>query len=105
MTAEEVHTDLGHQDVFEPSENEWETVSMGNEDEWNEPISGETDSEPIDGYYKTLESERGEAKGQFLCPGGFQNGCDCIRKGDRDGYRGDTEKTGAETGRTKSTSG
>lgn len=56
MTAEEVHTDLGRQDVFEPSENEWETVSMGNEDEWNEPISGETDSEPIDGYYKTLES-------------------------------------------------
>ena len=59
---------LGHQDVFEPSENEWETVSMGNEDEWNEPISGETDSEPIDGYYKTLESERGEAKGSFFVP-------------------------------------
>ena len=68
LTAEEVHTDLGHQDVFEPSENEWETVSMGNEDEWNEPISGETDSEPIDGYYKTLESERGEAKGSFFVP-------------------------------------
>lgn len=48
--------------------NEWETVSMGNEDEWNEPISGETDSEPIDGYYKTLESERGEAKGSFFVP-------------------------------------
>ena len=68
LTAEEVHTDLGHQDVFEPSENEWETVSMGNEDEWNEPISGETDSEPIDGYYKTLESERGETKGSFFVP-------------------------------------
>lgn len=68
LTAEEIHTDLGHQDVFEPSENEWETVSMGNEDEWNEPISGETDSEPIDGYYKTLESERGEAKGSFFVP-------------------------------------
>ena len=68
LTAEEVHTDLGRQDVFEPSENEWETVSMGNEDEWNEPISGETDSEPIDGYYKTLESERGETKGSFFVP-------------------------------------
>ena len=67
-SAEEVHTDLGHQDVFEPSENEWETVSMGNEDEWNKPISGETDSEPIDGYYKTLESERGETKGSFFVP-------------------------------------
>ena len=43
-------------------------VSMGNEDEWNEPISGETDSEPIDGYYKTLESERGETKGSFFVP-------------------------------------
>ena len=41
---------------------------MGNEDEWNEPISGETDSEPIDGYYKTLESERGETKGSFFVP-------------------------------------
>ena len=68
LTAEEVHTDLGHQDVFEPSENEWETVSMENENEGNEPISGETDSEPIDGYYKTLESERGEAKGSFFVP-------------------------------------
>lgn len=68
LTAEEVHTDLGHQDVFEPSEDEWETVSMENENEGNEPISGETDSEPIDGYYKTLESERGEAKGSFFVP-------------------------------------
>ena len=36
--------------------------------------------------------ERGRDKGQFLCPGGFQNGRDRIRKGDRDRYRGDTEK-------------
>ena len=92
LTAEEVHTDLGHQDVFEPSEDEWETVSMENENEGNEPISGETDSEPIDGYYKTLESERGEAKGSFFVPEDSKTVRDCIRKGDRDRYRGDTEK-------------
>ena len=41
---------------------------MENENEGNEPISGKRIPKPIDGYYKTLESERGEAKGSFFVP-------------------------------------
>ena len=84
----EVHTDLGIRCLWSHRKTRGNRL-MGNEDEWNEPISGEMDSEPIDGYYKTLESEWGETKGSLSRRD--SKTVDRIRKGDRDRYRGDTE--------------
>ena len=98
----EERTASQHHDVPEPSEDEWETVSVDEDDNWEEPVSKKPASEtmdivpdaeivknttddresgegfenpetedsvePIDGYYKTLESERGEPKGSFFVP-------------------------------------
>lgn len=62
---------------------------MENENEGTNPYLGTIPNQSMAIIRRWNRS--GEAKGSFFVPEDFQNGRDRIRKGDRDGYRGDTE--------------